>query len=105
MKKDEIFDLILKAAAIYLFGLAIISTPKVAGSLILIILRFKYILATFVGEATPGEIMMSATINSLALADILQFVIYFIVGRNLYNGGSWLKLFFKKKLLNDTIGF
>jgi hypothetical protein len=90
MDRNEILDLILKAAAVYLFVLAVLALPGVVESLIYIVLISGSALATFRETATLGESMVALHFGS-AVADVLRIVLCLVVGRNLFRGGSWLR--------------
>jgi len=96
MNKNDGLDLILKAAAVYLFVLAVATLPSVVGALIHIGILSRSVLSAITGEASLGE-TLAATSISTSVTGVLKFVLFIVVGRNLFNGGSWLKRIMRKK--------
>ena len=96
MDKNDIVDLILKAAAIYLFILAIVAVPRVIEGIILLLLLAQTEMAKYTVEAPLFKNFSNASISS-TIGGCIRFILYIILGRNLFNGGSWIKYFFGEK--------
>ena len=90
MSKEELIDIILKAAAIYLIVLAVIALPDVVAALINISLLARTALETLTGDATIGQTIMATGISA-SITGVTKFVLYIIVARNLFSVGSWFK--------------
>jgi len=90
MKKEDVLDLILKAVAVYLFVLAVVVLPGVVGAVLHIALLAGSVLETLTGDATLGRTLMSTGITT-SVTGVLKFILYIIVARNLFCGGSWLR--------------
>ncbi|MFC1884544.1 hypothetical protein ACFL2O_07225 [Thermodesulfobacteriota bacterium] len=92
MKKHDLFKMIMKATAIYLFVLAIISIPSVVSSFIRIVLNWHNILSIIVGEATDGQIMSVAVMfDANSITKIFVFVFYLVIGIDLMKEGHIIK--------------
>ena len=96
MNKKDGFDLILKAAGVYLFVLAVAALPRVVGALVQIGMLSRSLLAVLEGEGSIGETLMATGVSS-SITGILTFVLLIVVARNLFNGGSWVKRLLAKK--------
>lgn len=93
MKKEETFDLVLKTAAICLFILTITTVPGVISAFINIALATQSSIAIFTGDSPISQSILSTSISTF-VTGILKILLYIFVGRNLFNGGSWIKLIF-----------
>ncbi|MFC1884543.1 hypothetical protein ACFL2O_07220 [Thermodesulfobacteriota bacterium] len=100
MEKNDILDLILKAAAIYLFILAINALFTVVEGLVLLFLYGQTDMSKLAAETSLISSLSNASI-SRTIGGCLRFILYIILGRNLFNGGSWLKYFFGEKNFNQ----
>ena len=98
MSKDDIFDLILKGAAVCLFVLALMALPQFIGGVLQVAMLWRAAFETLTGNATVGRTVMGTGIASSVTA-VLKFFVYLVVARNLFNGGSFLK-----KVLGKTKG-
>ena len=101
MEKREIVDLILKAAAIYSFILAVIALFNALQSLIGILIVSSSYFGKYPDDLPIAQTALSTFIIS-SIGGILKSVLYIVVGRNLYNGGSWLRRIFGDKVSPQT---
>jgi hypothetical protein len=101
LEKSDIVDLILKAAAVYLFVLSIIALFSALESVIGIIIVLGSSFAKFGGEISIAQAALP-TFTSSSIGGILKSVLYIVFARNLYNGGSWLRWIFDKKASIQT---
>lgn len=90
MSKEDLIDIILKAAAIYLAVLAVIALPDVIAAIINISLLAGSGLATLTGDATVGQTIMATGIST-SISGVIKFVLFILFARNLFSGGSWFK--------------
>ena len=97
MEKNDLFDLIMKAIAIYLFILAVILIPSVVKSVIWIFLYCSSILSIILGYATAGQIMSVVDmINSNPITNIFIFIFYIFIGSDLMRKGYIIKFVLEK---------
>jgi len=92
MKKDEIFELVVKAFGVYLLVLAIIALPKMLEGLLM--LGFYLTQGSWGGSSDAmGEMMrtLKTTYMSSSLGAVIRFVIYLVASINFLRSGSWVK--------------
>ena len=96
MKKDEIFDLVVKAFGVYLLVLAIIALPKMlAGLYIVAICLVKGISITGSNGQQVGA-AVKATYLLSNLGGAFLFSLYIIASVNFLRSGSWVKMLMGK---------
>ena len=96
MNREVVLDLILKAAAVYLFVLAVMALPDAVSALFGMSMYWPATLRTLGGEATLGDRFLTPNFILAAIGG-LQFAVYVLVARNLFNGGSWVRRIFAGK--------
>lgn len=97
MKKDEVFELVVKAFGVYLLVLAIIALPKMIEGVIM--LGFYLTQGPWGGTSDATEGIMTtlkATYMSSSLGAVIRFAIYIIASINFLRSGSWVKRLMKK---------
>jgi hypothetical protein len=89
MKKDEIFDLVVKGFGVYLLVLAIISIPRGIEGLFLLWLY------TGCSTSEPAISSFIASLHSSSISQsvvaIIKFIIYIIASVNFLRSGSLVK--------------
>ncbi|MEJ2154950.1 MAG: hypothetical protein P8X96_06420 [Desulfobacteraceae bacterium] len=98
MEKSDIVDLIFKAAAIYLFVLAVIAILSALEAAVGLFIVSGVSYGKLFDEISIAQAALPSLISS-SIGGILKFVIYIVAGRNLFNGGSWVRRLFGKKVL------
>ena len=98
MKENDTFDLIIKAFGIYFLVLAIMSIPGVLSGLLMLF----YYTINGLWDVTEGDInkvlkMTKSSHLSLAINNVLRFIIYIIASINFLRSGSWVKKLMKAK--------
>ena len=86
MNREDILDLILKAAAVYLFVLAVIALASVFGTLFGMLVLMRANLTDYAGSAsymTPG---LSGVVSGM-----VRVALYVLIGRSLFNGAPWVR--------------
>ena len=89
MKKDEIFDLVVKGFGVYLLVLAIISVPRVVEGLLLVWLYTGCSTSEPVGSSFIATLHSSSISQSVVA--IIKFITYIIASVNFLRSGSLVK--------------
>jgi len=102
MKKDEIFDLIIKAFGVYLLVLAIIALPAMINGAFMLSVSLS---SGPIGDTGSLEGGLRQTLQtnymSASVGAIARFVIYLIVSINFLRSGSWVKKLMKNNSTSE----
>jgi hypothetical protein len=102
MSKEDLIDIFFKAAAIYLVVLAVIALPNVIGALLNISFLARIALEALTGDSTIGRSLMATGIST-SITGVIKFVLYILIARNLFSGGSWFKWVLGERLMNHFV--
>lgn len=97
MTKDDIFDLILKGAGIYLCVLSLIQLPNAIDGLLATIMIVSSGFSNLSDEANQLTNTLQLQKLAVSIGAIIRMVIYLLVARNFFRGGSWLNWLLGKK--------
>ena len=96
MKKDEIFDLVIKAFGVYFLVLAIIAIPKMLSGLFI---SGLWLIKGISITGSHGEQVgrtVKATYLLSNLGGVFMFAVYITVAVNFLRSGSWVKFLMGK---------
>lgn len=104
MKKDEVFELVIKAFGVYLLVLAILALPKMLEGLLMLGVYMTQ--GSWGGSSDAmGEMMqtLKTTYMSSSLGAVIRFVIYIIASINFLRSGSWVKKLMGRKATAEQV--
>jgi hypothetical protein len=89
MKKDDYFELIIKAFGIYLLILAILAIPNVLSSMVMVIFWPRDIMHESEVNGLMGKLGQTMVLRSFE--QIFRFTILFVISLNFLRSGSLVK--------------